>query len=522
MPLLPHSSYSAQVGGLPISGGQQASMDSPLGTAARDFAGTVAKGADVVLQTMEETEQRKAAVSASEIRATYAKALDEAALSGADLEKLKEKMQADLQKVGESFQTRKGTSSVQMYLANATLMFDEQANHIAVQRSFAEAKAGASKLLNAESSTLQSFPTYLPNAIDNANAYVDTLTRIRPEQRAAIKDSLEKDLSMAAVLAHARVDPEGTRKKLDAGEFNLHPHQRDLALNRTDSEIRARRVEDAYIRADEERLTRQRDEDARDKHFKDIQAGTATRRAILDDPTLRPATREHLINYMDHRAKELRGEVKASDQQTVKDLWMRIHAPEDDPRRMHNGNAIFDAVEAGKLNTTDADRLNAAVGNMKDENNRSFGQKLYGRLRVVEAALRADPSLTGQPELQAAIQLELTSRVESAASNRRKVNESPGVLLDPESSDYFFKPGTLKAVTDDVRAAVRAQLPQPTDLRVKPEDAVNVAVGAAFIDPNGVTRVMSKELLEKLKKSGGRAPTAPEATPGSLSDVAAP
>jgi hypothetical protein len=460
MPLLPKEGFSAQLGQLPINGGRRADMEDPLAAATQGFAHQAAQQSDVVLKQMEEDEGRNAIVASSEIRAKYAKALDDAALNGGDLPKLKEQMQAELQKAGEGFQTKKGAQSLQIYTANASLMFDEQANHIAVQRAFANAKQGASKLLNSESAIIQGNPLYLSMAVQNAHAYIDTLSGIRPEQKAQLKDDLGKELNMSAALASARVDPTGTRKRLEAGEWDLNPHQRDMALSKAESEVRAARAEQAYLDAATEKKLHQDNDDAWDGHFKDIMkpdGNAATiRRDIMDDPRLRPQTREHLINVMTLRAKEMRGEGKASDPTVVRDLWLRIHAQENDPKRIYTNDAISAAVEKGSLNTTDADRLNAAVANQKDENNRSFGQKLAGRIQVVSNAVRNAPEYVGQPELQAAIVLEVMNRAEKQASVLRAEGKSPDAILDSESKDNFFKPGTLKSIGDDVRAQRRA------------------------------------------------------------------
>jgi hypothetical protein len=129
----------------------------------------------------------------------------------------------------------------------------------------------------------------------------------------------------------------------------------------------------------------------------------------------------------------------------------------------------------------------------------------------VSAAMRSDPRYANQPELSAAIQIEMVTRAEREAGRLRKEGKSPDALLDPESKDYLFKPGFIKATAEDVQRQADAARPKLVDLRAAPEAATSIEVGTAFLDPRGVQRVMTKELLETLKK---QAP-APAAQPKS-------
>lgn len=480
MPLLP--TFNADKTNFSIGGGRRA--------AAEDFGSApilghaTQKAAASFLENKEEDEARKALVSSSEIRAKYARELDDAALSGADVGALKEKMQDDLNKIGENFQTEKGAQNLRMYTANSEVMFDEQANKINVQRAYSAAKLEGQSFLKNASAIIQSNPAYLGEAETNADQFASTLKGIRPEQRNEIADGLKKQLNMAAAIGAARADPEGTKKKLEAGEWDLTPEQRDHGINRADTEMRAKRADENHQRALDEYDRTKADEATRDKQFTGIMDGSATRRKIMDDPDLKPATREHLITFMEHRTKELQGQEKKSDPTVMRDLWLRIHAADDDPNRMYNGDAIFNAVHDGKLNTTDANNLNVLLANQKDENNRSFGTRLQGRMQTVIGAMRTSPVYQAQPELAAAVQLQMTAEVEKRSAALRKENKDPTVLLDPDSKDYYFTPSRMKSVEQDVQSRARALLPQLPMVKTRAErDAL--PPDTDYIGPDG-------------------------------------
>jgi hypothetical protein len=509
MPKLP--TFTAQIGDAPTLGGRRASADdfapgNPLGKTAQRVGEALLSGA-------EEEESRKALIASSEIRAKYARALDEAALSDTDTDKLKEQMQEELSKVGDDFQTTRGVQSLQLHQANTELMFDEQSNRVKITRAAATARLEGSKFLNSASELLRSNPDYLGTAEKDAAAFAATLQHISPEQRAEIEQGLKQELNMAAAISAARLDPEGAKKRLEAGEWSLTPQQREAAVGKADSEIRSKRAEESYQRAVQEHEERERDDKARDTHFADIIKGTATRRAIMDDPNLRPQTREHLVVFMEARAKEQLTTEKKSNPVVMRDLWLRIHAPDSDPKKVYNGDAIFEAVSKGHLSTTDANQLNLLVANQKDENNRSVGQRLALMSSTIGRAISADPVFTAQPALVAEIQNDYNARVLDKMTQLRKENKDPTIVFDPNSKEYVGSRSYIQASIDAAKQRQRDAMPKFPDLREAPEAWRDVQDGGTFIDPNGTPRVMNAALRAALLKQGAEAaPAGPSRT----------
>lgn len=482
MPVLP--TFTAQRGELPISGGRRATGEDLYSGGVGDLAATVGKAANTYVAQKEDTESRTALVASTEIRAKYAKALDEAALSGGDLEALKGQMNDELARVGQNFETKRGSSALELYTANSAIMFDQQANNIAVTRAAAVARLEGSKFLSSAGAMIQGNPLYLGVAERDAEAFGLTLRNVSPEKRAEIVNGLKKELNMAAAISSSRIDPEGTKTKLDKGEWDLSPEQRSTALNKADTEIRAKKAEAAYQRAQDEIEKRDADEKARDNLFKGIINGKTTRRDIMDNADIRPATREHLITFMEQRAKGMEVGERRSDPRAVRDLWMQINAPDGDPRKTYNADPIFAAVAAGRVNTSDANMLNNLVANQKDENNRSIGQRLGAQMSIVGRALSQDPQFTAQPALVAEIQLDYQARVlEKVAALRKKdANANPADVFDPASKDYV---GSRAFIQQSIDASKhKAASTQPNRVNSQAEyDAL--PPGASYTDSNG-------------------------------------
>src|SRR5262249_53149174 len=152
--------YSAKIGEAPASPARRATSESFY--VPSNIGSKLAKFGETYLDVTEADESRKALVASSEIRAKHTRQLDAAALSGADTAKIKEDMQAEFAKVGENFQTKKGTESLQLYTSNTELMFDEQANRIKVHRAAATARVDGQKFLNSAGDLVQRDASYLP------------------------------------------------------------------------------------------------------------------------------------------------------------------------------------------------------------------------------------------------------------------------------------------------------------------------------------------------------------------------
>lgn len=509
MPQLP--TYTAGLAPAPIAGGRRAeSSDFRQGDFGASGRG-IQQAASALMSDFEEQEQRRALISATEVRAKYAKALDEAAISGAPLEPLKAQMEAELAKVGENFSTKRGSESLQVYTANNNLMFDEQANRIEVQRAGAQARLDAGKFLRNEGQLVQSSNgAYLPTAIKNAEELASTFTRVPPHVRAEIADGLKKELNQAAALSSARVDPGGTVAKLEAGEWDLTPDMRAQALNYARTEKRGKEADELRARALEKEKRGEKINAARIDLFNGIQAGTVSWAMIRDDPRLQhpdaAQEREHLANILRVRAREAQGEEKKSNPIALRDAWLKIQSGE-----WTTGDKVIALVNDGTVNMRDGTFLMGLVAQQKDENGRSFGQRLSARMGAVIGAMRASPQYAAQPELAAAIQTELLSRAEEAASALRKDGKRPDSMFDPESKDYFFRPGLIKAVADDVQARQRRIMEEtmPKVGDVSDISKLGLKEGDMFLDPKGRPSRVTPELLKAAgaKKTPG-GPTA--------------
>jgi hypothetical protein len=450
MPRLPTRSADIQPGA--ISGGRRAGVEDTNFVDMAPLGRTVQNVAEQQFQRTEEDESRKVLVQQAEIRAKYAKRLDEAATSGEDLGKIKEELDADISKVSEGVQTRKGADAAALHAANNTAVFDNQANNIAVTRASIQARVDGAKFLSSLGSTLATNgPAYLPQAEQDVDAFIATLTRVPPEKRDAYAQELKNNLNVAAARSLARSDPNAAIKAVEDGQFVLDPAQRQAILDRAKETQNAMRAEDARVKAEAEVERLRKSEQSLDGYFKQMMTGGFSMKAALSDETLTARAREHIILLAESRAKEARNEGKRSDPVVERNLWMAIHAPDGDARKIYSATPIFEAVQRGDINTNTANQLNAMVANQKDENNRSIGGHLNGLMSIVGRSLSQDPRYIGQPGIVAEIQMDYQNRVYKKTEALRAEKKDPMEAFNPASKDFVGSREFIQGSIDRVK-----------------------------------------------------------------------
>lgn len=496
MPILPTFSASRQE--TPVHGGRRAGAED-FYAGGIDGRALQAIGNDQY-QRAEQDEARRALVESSQIRAKYARELDAAAQSGADLGPLKERMNAELSKIGENFQTKQGRDQLALYTANTELMYDEQANRINVQRASANAKLDAGKFLNSAGQIIQTNPEYLKTALQDADTFASTLKGVTPEARAQIASGLRNDLNMAAAVAAARLDPAGTAAKLDAGAWDLTPTQLETAR-------RYAREQGDYQRRAQERdaeLARAQAREASDRSESELASriyrgdtSRELRNQVLDNPAFAadPGAKMRLMALMDAQVKRLRGEEREGSKGLASRMYLDIISG-----KQFGSGPIQEAVaehNAGRvgLDTRQAEFLLGVLQRYKGGGSEAFGQKARSELQRTFKAIEGDVILRATPDGMRtieAIKSTLATEFSKAEVDMREVyNENPQQLLDPESKYYFFKKDRLEAIKAQVVADERGNAVEAAISKGAPKvkgigdpELLKVKDGDPFVDEN--------------------------------------
>ncbi len=523
MPLLPKGSFTANVGDTSVgyAGRRASSVD--FGAPGLGEKGLVDAGhqlqatATTLLNDMEEKEARDALVKSTEVRALSAKEMDDAVLSGAPLEPIKEKMNNNLAKIGEEYSTKKGSEQLRLYTANSNIMFDQQASNINIQRATFEAKQQGASWLKNTADLLRTNLNYLPEAEKDADRFGETLTNVPAPVRAKIVDDLKKEINGTAAHIAIRLapDPEKMLKEIEAGRFDLTVQQREQAINQAQSEIRERRVNSEYERQAADRKEHDIVDAGRGRHLDAMVKGQATWASIRDDPAFASNShyavnaKKELLLMMEARNQANANKEKQSNQTVLKDLYYRLTAPEGTPNKLYNTTEVSAALLRGDLSVTHANFLMGVGSAGKSEDGVKFSTRLGTRMSLMRQNMNQDPRMgVYDAQTKDGIQMQIMQEAEQKASDIRNGRDgparSPEGMFDPKSKDFFFKQGLL----EDTAAAVQKQaLDEKKASAVRVNSVAEMLAqkdGTPMLDPNGAFTVMSPSIRKKLGGKSGK------------------
>lgn len=526
MPILPN--YTAQIGESPLSGGRRASADDFSSSQGMlEFGRTVQGATEKVLQITEEEEARKAIVESTRIHAEYARQLDEAAVSGADTAKLKEKMLNDLAAVGSGFQTKRGQAELNVRSSRAELIFDSQAQQIAAAKAWAEAQRDGYNLSNSVAAHINIDPSYLKTGEGILQAYVDTVPGLTAAQRIQLGAQVKQEANMAAVMSVVRNAPQDALKRLDAGEWNIDIKQRESARNAAERNIKEDEALKDRERARVDRERRDQAVAARDKYTKLIDAGEGSaklRAQIRTDEAFNyhPELREHLLTWIKADQQRLSNQERKGDDKAFNDFYRRIVAPEGSPDKLYTDDEMYASLKKHTdggtgLNMRQMETLRGVLAGSRDEFGRKFGSRLNTQLDFQESIMAADPLLkymdAGTKALvKSTLLADATRRANDIRAGKDGKARSPDGMFDPKSPDFYFTPTLLR---DTVAKAQKEKLDYekrgPVDLTKTPDAWRGLKAGDMVINPKGQVVTVTQATLDALKKS-----ESPQATSGKI------
>lgn len=503
MPKLPQ--YTANLGGAPVDGGRRASgadFGGSVGEALTSLGGAAQNVGDRLLNYMEQEDQRNVLVEHAKLRQEFSKRLEDAEISGADTDKLREELENKSSALRGTTRTRLGLAAADQHGANTLNAFDTKNAQVKIVRAAGEARNQGQTLVNALGATLRSNPSYLANAEADIDTFVDTFKgRLRPDQIEAVRQDFKQQANVAAVSSLTMMDAKGTLERLEKGDWNLTPQQRQQEIGRAREKIKADESERQNAIRFNEYERALRSQEARDEYLKQIIRADGSFKAngpVLMDSRLITTDREHLILLNERWLDEKLGNGRRSDPSVVTALLARIYAPEEDPRKIRTDAPLLEALAAGKLNASDFMRLRTAAAEQRDPNNTTVGRLFYDQFNTIQRAILGSPEYAAQPLKSSAIINRWAFDVRTMMDEYRKAGKAPADLFNPANKDYvggrdFLASITAKALAQDVVAPVVTGVKDPTDPRLH-----DVAVGETFTLADGTQKIMTKEFKATL------------------------
>jgi hypothetical protein len=447
MPRLP-GNFTADLGGAPISGGRRAEASdfgAEIGAAGQALGRAGVAAGEKFLAEMEQDDARRLIVEHAKLRQKYGKALEDAEISGADIDPIREAFEAEASELRGQAGTKYGVETADIHSANSLNVFDTRSAQVKATRAGIAARTQGEEWLASNGRILATNPAYLGIAESEAKAFAQTFAgKLSPEKIAELEQGLVRHANAAAVRGLIRIDPIGAKKRLEDGEFQLTPEMRSQEIARAEAQRRAvesdRRTQLQFAEWEKKKGS----QEARDDYTKHIFNGTFRPGEAVADPRLDAADREHLMVFNEQWADRRLGKQKQSNPTVVRDLMLRVYAPEGSPDKVYEDSVLYEPLRKGDLNATDYDRLRRAIAEQRDPNNSTVGSLFHGMQSTINRAVGADPTYIGRPHIVAAITNGWAAAVREKMALWRTEGKSPVDLFNPASGkDYVGDPGFI-------------------------------------------------------------------------------
>ena len=486
MPVL--KNYTAQLGNVPIDSGRRASaadFGGETAAALERLGGTTQGVAEKLLQQKETDDARQMLTGIARLTAQYTQAQQDAIASGADLDQIREKFQADLAGLRDQAVTNHGAQTFDYHEATTMQSFDLRTGSIKAQKAAAHARTQVDGFMSGIGQQVFTDPSSLAGQSERINAFVANLPGISPEMRNELKQEMVFRANSDAVRGAILIDPEGAKRDLEAGKWTLKEGQLAQEIARAESQIDAKearrqsRVRFAAWERD------QASEQKSDLYIQQVFRNQLNEEEVNADPTLVRADRQALIAFNRRWWDSVNGEGRRSDPTMLRDLTTRIYASEDDPRKLRGNREVLAAVNAGTLTVRDARWMMTDIANQRDPNNSTIGAQFYGMMRSLDSAFQNDLRYSTTPggRIKAAeIMNRWSFAVRGMMNDRRERNQSLYPLFDPTSKEYVGNPAFIKQF--ELGAGGMPTL--ATEQEVRDYEAMNP--GGMYLDAQGNVR----------------------------------
>ncbi len=346
----------------------------------------------------------------------------------------------DVSKIGDELGTATGRRAFNESKARLQNHFTESAAVGQAELSGAKAKDNVIKSLSARSSSVLSDPSQFALSVQEFEQEVDGLVKseMLPSVRAAeLKQMGRTDLAQNAVRGWTDLDPNDAKEQLKSGlwDQSITGDLKHQLTGEAEREIRGREVD-----ADRQRLAAKRaiaeQQTATQNDFLDqLHKGTLTWDTIKKSK-LDPFGSGSKDTFMDMIKQGKEARIK-SDPHLQSDLFDRIHADDDDPKKIWDENDLNQYYGKG-LDLTAIRALRSEIQGKGTAEGKIENDLKKGVMAQAKKSLVASNPMMGiqDPEGQAQYQ-KFQNYFLTEYPKQRKAGKTPEELLNPDSPSYL-------------------------------------------------------------------------------------
>lgn len=374
-------------------------------------------------------------------------------------------------KAGEGIRTAAGQAAFKQGSGQLSAHFFEKAGIYQAQAAGAKAKQDFLQSVDAGRNTLLTDPTQFDQVLkQNTDALNDPngpYARLGAAERAELARRSAAEIALSAVQGAVRRNPSRAAADLNGGKWDqyLDADRKAAALQHADIAIKAQAADAERRAAQGERAQRREQMKVMDDVVRKMVDGEATAEMIRD-ANLDPGTKLRLVEMV--RKEALQGEKIKTDPGVYLDVFQRIHAPENDPRKIRDENVLNDLLGNG-LTLSNIRDLRGEVQGRRTTEGGIEADLRNGVVNMAKAALTGTNSMLGTRDPKGDEQLQrFMSYFLPEYAKQRQAGKTANQLLDPDSPDYLgkavdrFRRSPQQMLKDMAASMTGAGAPAPT------------------------------------------------------------
>lgn len=210
--------------------------------------------------------------------------------------------------------------------------------------------------LNSYSTSVRADPTAYESNLNGLLAGLNARVKsgaLPRETALKLETASRAQLAKNTVQGWIEKDPAFAKKQLDSGKWDTQfdADVKQQMYGQVDAEVRGREAEAARMRAEQERLKKEAQQQTQNQFLDKMQKGTLTWKEVsasnLD--AFGSGSKEQFVQLMKARAEK----PMKTDPRVFRDILDRIHAPETNPKRISDDNEITSYAIKGLLDVSD-------------------------------------------------------------------------------------------------------------------------------------------------------------------------
>lgn len=178
---------------------------------------------------------------------------------------------------------------------------------------------------------------------------------------------------------------------------------------------------------------------------------------------------DYLQRLQDERTARAEGQSNPSE---VRRLMLRIHAADADPTKTYNMEPIMESFRRGGINTREFMLLRGELEQMKDGSSSGFAKRLHTFREAVYTGFVQSIQGSAQKDKAVAAWYAFWDDLDQKVAAKRKANEDPSSLLDPNSKDFVGGRDRLRTFMSSPQAVL-----EDGARRVAEAEATRIPVG---------------------------------------------